>query len=120
MLFKGRAVFGAVVLAGGVLLGTAAPAVADDPPPPPPACTAADLAFVMGGVTAETATYLFTHPDVNAFFTGLKGQPRDQMREQVTAYLDANPQVRAELQVVRQPSIDFRHRCDAPADVPLE
>ena len=38
-----------------------------------------------------TSAYLFTHPDVNAFMTGLKGQPRDQIRAQVQQYLDANP-----------------------------
>ncbi len=31
----------------------------------------------MSGVWAGTSVYLFTHPDVNAFFTGLKGQPGD-------------------------------------------
>ena len=38
------------------------------------------------------------HPDVNNFFTSLKGQPRDQIRDQVQTYLDANPQVRDDLQ----------------------
>ena len=65
----------------------------------------------MSGVWAGTSVYLFTHPDVNAFFTGLKGQPRDQVREQAKSYMDANPQVRAELQGIRQPAADFRSRC---------
>jgi heme-binding protein len=95
-------------IAGAMLLGTAATAAAQ---PPPPNCTAADLAGIMSGVTAATSAYLFTHPDVNAFFTGLKGQPREQIREQVQSYLDANPQVRADLQGIRQPSVDFRNRC---------
>jgi heme-binding protein len=94
-------------IAGAMLLGTAATAAAQ----PPPNCTAADLAGIMSGVTAATSAYLFTHPDVNAFFTGLKGQPREQQREQVQRYLDANPQVRAELQGIRQPTVDFRNRC---------
>jgi hemophore-related protein len=51
---------------------------------------------------------------VNAFFTSLKGKPRDQMRTDITAYLDANPQVRDEIAAVRQPAADFRDRCDAP------
>jgi heme-binding protein len=100
-----RAIAGAI--AGATLLGTAATAVAQ----PPPNCTAADLAGVMSGVSAATSAYLFTHPDVNAFFTGLKGQPKDQIRTQVQSYLDANPQVRAELQGIRQPSVDFRNHC---------
>src|SRR5690348_11740304 len=52
----------------------------DDPEPAPssqPNCTAADLAQVSSGVAAATSAYLFTHPDVNAYFTSLKGQPRD-------------------------------------------
>jgi heme-binding protein len=86
--------------------------LADDAPPPaPPNCTAADLAGVMSGVSAGTSVYLFTHPDVNAFFTSLKGQPRDQIRDQAKSYMDANPQVRAELQGIRQPAADFRSRC---------
>ncbi len=79
--------------------------------PPPPNCTAADLAGVMAGVSAATSAYLFTHPDVNNFFTTLKGQPKEQIRAQAREYLAANPQVRAELQGIRQPAVDFRNRC---------
>ena len=112
MSFLARSLFaGAAVSA--MLIGGAATALADDAPPPPapPNCTAADLAGVMSGVSAGTSVYLFTHSDVNAFFTGLKGQPRDQIREQAKSYMDANPQVRAELQGIRQPAADFRSRC---------
>ena len=60
-------------VAGAMLAAfPAAPAWAD-----PPNCTAADLAGVAAGVSAATSAYLFTHPDVNDFVTGLKGQPRD-------------------------------------------
>ena len=104
-----RSLIGAGVIAGAALIGTAATAAAD-----PPNCTAADLAGVMSGVNAATSSYLFSHPDVNAFFTGLKGQSRDQMRTAISAYLDANPQVRDELRSVRQPATDFRDRCNAP------
>ena len=68
----------------------------------------------MSGVSAGTSSYLFTHPDVNAFFTGLKGKPRDQMTTEIQAYMDANPRVRDEIKAVRQPAADFRARCDAP------
>jgi len=102
------------VLAGSALsaalLGGAAAASADDTPPPPN-CTAADLTGIMSGVSAATSVYLFTHPDVNAFFTGLKGLPRDEMRARAQAYLDANPQVRTDIQGIRQPTMDFRNRC---------
>ena len=98
-----RSVIGAGMIAGAMLFGTAATAAAD-----PPNCTAADLAGVMSGVSAGTSSYLFTHPDVNAFFTGLKGKPRDQMTTEIQAYFDANPRVRDELQAVRQAAADFR------------
>lgn len=105
----------AAVAVGAALLGGAATAVADDGPPN---CTAADLAGVMTGVSAATSAYLFTHPDVNAFFTSLKGQPRDVVADKVGAYMETNPQVKAELRGIRQPSVDFRARCGAgPAPV---
>ena len=105
------------MLAGAMLFGSAATAAAQ---PPPPNCTAADLAGVMAGVSAGTSSYLFTHPDVNAFFTGLKGKPRDQMSADIQAYLDANPRVRDELRAVRQAAADFRDRCNvAMPDGPM-
>ena len=110
---------GTGALAGAMLFGAAATAMADPPPPPvPPPCTAAELARVMSGVTFDTSNYLTDHPDVNNFFTSLKGQPRDQISDQVTRYLDVNPGVRADLQGIRQPSVDFRQRCGAPAPTP--
>ncbi len=115
-----RAAVGAIglgALAGAMLFGAAA-ATADPPPPVPPPCTAAEMARVMSGVTFDTSNYLTLHPDVNDFFTSLKGQPRDQIRDQVQTYLDANPQVRDELQTIRQPSIDFRNRCGLPVTTP--
>jgi heme-binding protein len=104
-----RSAVGVAMIAGSMLAGTAATAAAD-----PPNCTAGDLAGVMSGVNAATSAYLLTHPDVNAFFTGLKGKSRDEMRTEISAYADANPQVRDELQGIRQPAADFRDRCDAP------
>src|SRR5689334_25140481 len=92
-------------VAGAVFVGSAT-AAAD-----PPNCTAADLAGVMSGVNAATQAYLFSHPDVNAFFTGLKGKTRDEMDTEIATYADANPQVRDELRAVRQPAADFRDRC---------
>jgi hemophore-related protein len=77
----------------------------------PPNCTAADLAGVSSGVSAATSAYLFTHPDVNAFFTGLEGQDRADLRDDVDNYLNANPQVKADLTGIRQPLIDIKNRC---------
>ena len=76
-----------------MLFGAAATATAQplpEPPVPPP-CTAAEMARVMSGVTFDTSNYLTLHPNVNDFFTSLKGQPRDQISAQVQTYLDANP-----------------------------
>src|SRR3981189_1660141 len=98
-----RSLIGASVIAGSMLIGTAATAAAD-----PPNCTAADLAGVMSGVNAGTSSYLFSHPDVNAFFTGLKGKSRDEMGTEIEAYAQANPQVRDELTAVSQPATDSR------------
>ena len=53
-------------------------------------------------------------PPVNDFFATLTGQSRDQIRPQVQDYLDANPQVRAELEGIRQPAVDFLNRCGVP------
>lgn len=105
------AAIGIGAIAATVLSNSAAIAAAD-PPPPPPNCTAADLAGTASGVSAGMSVYLFTHPDVNAFFTGLKGQPRDQIKDDVRNYLTANPQVQADLQGIRQPMVDLRDRCD--------
>lgn len=110
-----RTLIDAGLIAGASLLGTATTAAAD-----PPDCTAGDLAGVMSGVSAGTSSYLFTHPEVNAFFTGLKGKPRDEMRTDVEAYMQANPQVSDEPRAVRQPAADFRDRCNAPLpDMPM-
>jgi heme-binding protein len=108
-----RAVIGAIgtgAIAGAMLCGASATAAAQ-PPPAPPNCTAADLANVASGVAAATSSYLFSHPDVNAFFTGLKGQPRDAISDDVQNYLNANPQVQSDLQGIRQPMVDMRSRC---------
>lgn len=110
-----RNLIGASVIAGATLMGTAATAAAD-----PPNCSAADLAGIMSGVNAGMSAYLFTHPDVNAFFTSLKGKSREEMRAAITDYAQTNPQVQNEIQAIRQPAADFRDRCDAPIpDMPM-
>jgi len=114
MLHSGRiarlAVAGAIgvsAIAGAMLFGASGSALAD----PPPNCTAADLAGVASGVAASTSAYLFTHPDVNNFFTSLKGQPKSEIRDDVQNYLNDNPQAKADLQGIRQPLVDLRSRC---------
>jgi heme-binding protein len=105
-----RAVAGTIAtgaISGAMLFGSAAIAVAE----PPPNCTVADLSRVESGVSAATSDYMFNHPDVNAFFTGLRGQDRDAMRNNTENYLNANPQVRFDLGGIRQPLVDFKARC---------
>jgi hemophore-related protein len=105
---KRCALAGAV--AGAMLFSTVPSALAD-PPPPPPGCSAADLEQVKSDVSAATAGYLFTHPDVNAYFSSLKGQPKDQVRNQIQTYLDNNPQTKSDLAGIRQPLHDMKSRC---------
>lgn len=101
-----------------MLLGGAALASAQTPPPPappPPGCTAADLAQVSGAVGTAMGNYLFTHPDVNNFFTSLRGLPNEEIRGRVQDYMTANRQVENEINGIRRPLTDLRSRCDAPA-----
>ncbi|MED5811223.1 heme-binding protein [Mycolicibacterium sp. 050232] len=93
---------------------------AAEPPPRPPNCTAADLAGIASGVAAATSTYLWTHPDVNNFYTNLHGRPQDEVPQETKAFFDANPQAHADLVGIRQPLTDFRNRCGIKApDQPL-
>lgn len=98
---------GAGAIACAILCSSAPIAAAD----PPPNCTAADLAGISSGVSAGESTYMFAHPDVNDFFTGLKGQAKDKVEGAVQTYLNANPQTESDLEGIRQPLVDFKNRC---------
>ena len=114
MLFSARTarrVLGAAALTGLILGGAAPTAVADPPPPPPPGCSAADFDQLRSQVDSATAAYLYAHPDVNAFFSSLRGQPKDQMHTQVTNYLASNPQTKQDLEGIRAPLHDMKSRC---------
>ena len=114
---------GSAAVAGAMLFGGAALAFAQPPPTPlppapaapPPGCTAVGLAEASGIVGTAMAAYMFSHPDVNNFFTSLRGLPNEELRGRVQTYMDANPQVEAEINGIRQPVTDLRNRCDAPA-----
>ncbi len=101
---------GAGAVAGALLCASAGTAAAD-PPPRPANCTAADVAGVAAGVAASLSSYLFTHPDVNGFYTGRQDRPKDQIRDDVQNYFNANPQEQADLENIRQPLVDIRQRC---------
>ena len=66
-------------------------------------------------VGTAMGNYLFIRPDVNNFFTSLRGLPNEEIRGRVESYMDANPQVESEINGIRQPLTDLRNRCDAPA-----
>ncbi|GBG37248.1 heme-binding protein [Mycobacterium montefiorense] len=109
-----RAVVGGIAagaISAAMLFTAVGSAAADPEPAPPPNCTAADLAQVSSGVAAATSVYLFSHPDVNDYFTSLKGQPRSEIGDQLKQYMDANPQAHADLEGIRQPLTDFKNRC---------
>lgn len=101
----GAGVIAATLVSSGAGVATA------DPTPRPPNCSAADVAGVAASVATALTTYLFTHPDVNGFYTGLQDQPKDQIQGQVQNYFNTNPQEEAELEGIRQPLTDIRERC---------
>ena len=113
-LIRRRAVVGALTAGAvcGALLGATAATAAADATPRPPNCTAADVAGVAAGVAAALSTYLFTHPDVNEFYTGLQDQPKGQIRDDVQNYFGANPEEQTDLENIRQPMVDIRQRCN--------
>ena len=55
------------------------------------------MTAVMSGVSAGMSAYLFAHPDVNAFFSGLQGLPKDQVGAQTQIYLDADLEMKSKL-----------------------
>jgi heme-binding protein len=94
----------------GLICPTAGSAAAD-PGSRGPNCTAGDVAGVAAGVASALSAYLFTHPDVNDFYTGLEDVPKDQVRDRVQNYFNANPGEQADLERIRQPMTDIRQRC---------
>jgi hemophore-related protein len=119
MLVSGRTARSAaigVIGAGAMLFGGTSMAAADPVPAvPPPNCTAGDLAVASGTVGTAMGDYLFSHPDVNDFFTGLRGQPNVEIHDRVQIYMDAHPQTESEINGIRQPLTDLRSRCDLAA-----
>lgn len=92
---------------GAALFGSVGVAVAD----PPPNCTPADLAGIKAGVSAATSAYLFAHPDVNLTLGEFDSLPKADRQAKLQAYFDTNPQVKADLNSIRQPVVDFYTRC---------
>lgn len=100
---------------GAALFGASPLAYANqDPAANPPNCSAADLEGVRSGVSASTSAYLFTHPDLNDFMTGLKAMSREQVAAKVKQYMASHPDEQADMTSIRQPLVDIRDRCGAP------
>lgn len=104
-----------VLCAGGIVLPFAGPAHADVAP----GCTVADTTAVLSGVSTGMTVYLFTHPDVNNFLSGLQGMTKSDARAATQSYYAANPQVKAELDAIRAPAVDLRKRCNVPPGTPI-
>ena len=102
----------AVLGAGAVLIAGAATAVAD----PAPGCTAGDITAVESQVAAAMSGYFFTHPDVNAIFSGVQGLSKADAASQTKAFLAANPQVQNDINAIRRPVFDLRQRCNIPTN----
>ena len=114
-----RVVAGLVAASGAAVVLSAAPTALADPPPPN--CTAADLAGIAAGVAAGTSTYLWTHPEVNAFYSALEGTSKENILAEQKSYLAANPQVNAEITAIRQPMLDAKVRCGStPESIDLD
>ncbi|MGV0715316.1 heme-binding protein [Mycolicibacterium sp. XJ662] len=103
--------------AGGIALLGLSPFAdaAPDPAANPPNCSSADLQWVQAGVDASTSAYLFTHPDLNGFMSGLAGLSREQVAEHVMGYLADHPVEKAEMTGIRRPLQDLKNRCGAPS-----
>lgn len=99
----------AALLWGGASIANA------EPEPPPPNCTAGDLAVASGTVGTAMGDYLFSHPDVNEFFTSLRGLPNAEVHDRVQTYMDAHPQTESDINGIRQPLSDLRSRCNLDA-----
>jgi heme-binding protein len=112
-LFISSAIIGAG-LGAGLIAGCPLAYANQDPAANPPNCSAADLAGVRAGVEASTSAYLFTHPDVNNFFSSLEGVPRSQTSAQVKTYMAQHPDTQADLAGIRQPLVDIKNRCGNP------
>ena len=85
-------------------------AAASAEPPTPPNCSPA-VERASGRALARPRRPICSPIPVNDFFATLAGQSRDEMRPQVQAYFDANTQVRADLEGIKQPAVDFLDRC---------
>ena len=60
--------------------------------------------------------YLWTHPEVNDYFTSLQGLSNDEAFAKTRDYLTANPEIKAQMDAIQAPADDLRARCNIPVD----
>ena len=110
MSFLARSSFAGAAVSAMLIRG-AATALADDAPPAPARPTARGRSGRGDvGVSAGTSVYLFTHRTSTPSSPASRASPGTRSGTR-PGYMDANPQVRAEPQGIRQPAADFRSRC---------
>lgn len=101
-------VLGAMSMAVGVSsVATAAPAP----------CTAAELASVASGVTADASTFLQAHPDANDVLTQAGSQSPQAAKASLRSYFLSHPDQFFQLKGIAQPLIDLRSRCNASVSI---
>jgi hemophore-related protein len=104
------------MFAGGLLGGVASMAIAIPtasavPPETDTTCSFSGVANTSSTVSAETKTYLESHPEANQALTDIAKQPAEQAVEAYRAYFDSNPQVQTELTLINQPVVDLATNC---------
>jgi hemophore-related protein len=107
------------MFAGGLLGGFAAMAIAIPtagavppvPPVPDTTCSFSGVANTSSTVSAETKTYLESHPQANQALTDIAKQPEEQAVQAYRTYFDNNPQVETELTLINQPVVDLATNC---------
>ncbi len=107
------------MMAGGLLSGAASAAILmpaanaapETPAPAPDKCTFSGVTNTSSTVSAQTSTYLASHPEANQALTDIAKQPMDEAQVQYRAYFAKNPQVENELKTINQPAVDLVSQC---------
>ncbi|BBY18414.1 hemophore [Mycolicibacterium litorale] len=108
----------AVTAAGGVSVAAltmpATPATAAPDP-----CAASQVAKTVAAVATNTSNYLAANPETDQALTTIaqqQGGPASLVA--LKSYLDANPEVGADMQKLQQPLTSLSGRCKLPVTIP--
>jgi heme-binding protein len=94
------------MLAGGLLAFGSAAIVMPVAKAVPADCSQSGIATTASSVSATTAAYLASHPQINQELTDIAKQPAAQAERAYMAYFDRNPQIENELRAINQCGID--------------